>query len=257
MEKLKIICTLLGFLTVEAVSAQIVVGGEEKKNEEEKKIELVDLDQNENASENYNSLTFHFNRSRTFRSLTVNEGLFGDSLRDRAKEKPLNTWSFGLGYQTKISKSVFFGAGLHLLQNGEQFQLEEQPDTAYSYVMLYRYTAMPLSLEYRYGKAIQLVGTAGIAPSMFLNATKIINATDSNKVETTETIKIKSGSQEYNAFVVSAFVGIGVNIAYSAKWSLYIRPEYRFQINSSYSKTSPYIHKSNAFGVSFGLNYIL
>jgi PPE-repeat protein len=116
---------------------------------------------------------------------------------------------------------------------------------------------MPITLEYRYGKEIQIVGTVGIMPSMFLNSEKVIQTTDSNKVEKTETIKTKTGSQDFNSFVVSGFVGLGVNIRYSNNWSLFFRPEYRFQLNSSYTKFSPYIHKSRAFGVSFGFNFIL
>ena len=52
------------------------------------------------------SLYFNTNWSYTPRKLEVNEGLFGDSLGERANETAGNRWSFGLGFRNQIHKNI-------------------------------------------------------------------------------------------------------------------------------------------------------
>ena len=257
MEKLKIICAFLGILTVQNVSAQIVVGGNETKADEPKVVQEKPREKKVFTKTGNNALVFHFNRSNSFRILKENEGLFADSLGYRANETQIKVNSFGLGYRTNLAKSLNFGLGLYFMQNGEGYTMPERPDTAFSYISVYRHTAMPLYLEYTYGKDIQFVGIAGVMPAMFFNSNQKIMTTDSLNAEKTVNVKTKNGSSDFNSVTFSAFIGVGVNFRYADSWCFYIRPEYRFQLNSTYSKTSPYIHKATAFGLSFGLNYIL
>lgn len=196
---------------------------------------------------------FVTNWSTTNRSLTENEGLFSDSLGTRADETSLNTWSFGLGMRNRLNKYLGWEGGIWFLRNGESY-LFEGSDSTYMYNSTYSYIGMPLKLSFLYGDDFQLIASAGLIPQMFIKYRQDIEWTDSNNTKDKETIKTNSG---YSSFVMSAVFNVGGKVKFGDRWSLIVLPEYRLQLNSSYLKNDPYIHKGRAFGVTFGLTMAL
>jgi hypothetical protein len=257
MEKLKTILALLTLLTSLNFNAQIVVGGEEEKPKKEEKAVVEQLNTvNTREVEGTTQLYFNFNRSKTFRTLLENGPIYGKPLGERENEVALGLWSMGVGFRSELKYGLQFGAGIGYMTNGEQYSYEE-PDTSFKYQSKYRYITMPLMLNYHCGNLIQFVSGVGVIPGMFMNFTQDQQSVTRQNLQSKETIKEKGGSQSYNAFIFSGFINAGVQLKYSKFWSLYIVPEYRIQLNNSFQKNQPFIHKANAFGVNFGLVYQL
>lgn len=257
MEKLKHLLGLLTLLTSMYSQSQILVGGEENKDSKEDK-PLVENSgvKPQREMDNNTSLHFHFNRSRTFRSLTPNDGIFGDSLGKRGDEEAIKSWAFALRFQTVIAKGFEFGAGLGYQSNGEKY-LYQGNDSSFTYTTVYRYISMPLILSYHVGDEFRVTGYAGIVPAAFVSSKRNQTSVNEKNTSISSDTLIKTGSSDYNSFVVSGVIGAYASLKYSKYWSIYVGPEYRFQMNSTYSKYNPYIHKARAFGVSFGLIYQL
>ena len=227
------------------VNAQIEITEKEEPEIKEIMITPVKVSNNE--------IYFVSNWSNTNRSLSVNEGLFADSLGDRANEVNLNTWSFGLGLRNRLHKHFGWEGGIWFLRNGESYNFEDT-DTAYMYNTTYSYIGMPVKASFLYGEDIQLIASAGVIPQMFMRYKQDIEYTDSQNTTTKESVKTNSG---YNSFVMSAVFNVGGKVKFGNRWSLIVLPEYRLQLNSSYQKTDSYIHKGRAFGVTFGLTMSL
>lgn len=259
MEKLKPFVALLCLLTTVSLQAQVVVGGEEKSNDQpkEKDETLVELkNKKEREVSGTSAVYFFLSRAYNNRILESNGSLFGDSLGERADETGLKTVCFGLGIRNQIKNNFYFGGGLSLYNNGESYTYEEE-DTLFNYQSRYAYVGMPLFLEYNVGKTLQFIGTVGLVPSMFIRYKQDQNWRNPQNVEGDTLIKYRNGNQDFNTFVMSGFVSAGVALQLSPYTSFYVKPEYRFQFNSSYSKINPYIHKARAFSVNFGFIYQL
>ncbi len=193
---------------------------------------------------------FLANWSVTDRVLTENKGLFGDTLGVRADETSLNKWSFGLGFRNMITKSFAWEGGISLLRNGESYSFSGA-DTAYNYTTTYTYIAMPLKIDYVFGKKLQLVTAAGIIPQMFMRYRQVGTDVDSKGSESPFDNSTHSG---YSPFVLSAVFNVGAQLKLSNQVKFFFIPEYRLQLNSTYTNKSPYIHKANAIGFNIGLS---
>jgi hypothetical protein len=74
-------------------------------------------------------------------------------------------------------------------------------------------------------------------------------------IESNSTIK---DNKEINFFTIAAIGNIGFSWQIKPKVAFYFLPEIRMQLNSSFQKQSPFIHKGIFYGVqagfSFGIN---
>lgn len=188
------------------------------------------------------------NWSFTSRKLIPNDGFFGDSLGERANEMGLGTWSAGLGLRNSLTDYLKWEGGIAFFQNGEKYAFNSEiNDSSYTYTNNSMYIAMPLKLYYTYGKSIRLMVGVGIVPQMFLRHRHEVVYTTALNTRVEEEVKTKIG---YSPFAISAVFNAGVNFKVGESWSIFVMPEYKIQLTSSYVENSPYKH----FGRSLGLN---
>lgn len=250
MKVLVLISSVL-FLT-SSVYAQILIGAPETEpdTKEKNKADKAVSDSLDKASMDGNtSVYFVANWSKSFRTLEPNGDLFGDTLGTRANEDMLNTWSFGLGLQNQLNDFLMWDGGIAFVRNGESYLFTDK-DTSYSYETYYNYIAMPVRINYTIGNEIKFYVGAGLLPQLFSGYRQERKWTTSNDYKESETFKTKTG---YNSFVISALFNVGIMLDFQNNWSLLVSPEARIQLNSSYTKQDDFIHKSRAYGVTFGL----
>jgi hypothetical protein len=246
-----ILSTVVLFSTLNVFS-QILIGGSETKEDSKKveKIKKVKAEGPESKQKDGStSVYFIANWSKTNRLLESNGGLYGDTLGERANEESLNKWSFGLGMQNKLNKYLMWDGGIYLSRNGESYNFTGI-DTSYSYKTTYNYVGMPIRLNFTYGETFKFYAGAGLMPQMFTRYRQEREWTTSNNSSEKETFKTKSG---YNPFVLSAIFNIGLILNFENNWALFVSPEARIQLTSSYPKLDGFIHKGRAYGISFGL----
>ena len=189
------------------------------------------------------------NWSNTYRTLKVNEGLFASPIGVRADEESSNFWSFGIGFQSDISKHFMWEGGMAYQRNGEKYSFE-QLDTMYSYNTQYSYISMPIKLYYKTGQSFKLVAGVGVVPQIFIGYKQNVNWENSSGSEGSESITSKVG---YNSFVLSTVFNLGTEIEMNEKWSLLILPEYKLQLTNTYGKKASYKHFARAIGFNMGL----
>lgn len=245
MNKLLIFLFLITSLTS---FGQIQIGGEteDPKKEKEKtpKQEKVTSEKSGDTE-----IFLGTNWSVTDRILIENKGLFGDSLGERAKEIGVNRWSFGLGFRTKLNNYLMCEGGVSYLQNGESYSFEGI-DTSSTYTNSYQYIGMPIKLYYFYGqKKLRFQVGVGVVPQMALKFKQTSKTIDSDDNEISESVETKIG---FSSFVVSIVGNIGIQYEFMPTWSIYVMPEYRRQLTSSYLNTNKYQHFGTALGVSVG-----
>jgi hypothetical protein len=229
--------------------AQIKIGGEDTTKEKGDTLTLTRIKGKKEAPGDV-ELVFGTNWSMTNRRLIPNDNIFGDSLGLRANEVGIGAWSYGLGFRTKVNKNVMIEGGLAYIRNGEKYTFSGA-DTLHSYVATYNYLSMPIKVYFTYGekKLRWMVGVGGI-PQMSLKHKRVDNFKDSDGVESSESENTKTG---FNSFVFSIVANAGIQYKYGTNWSIYVMPEYRMQLASSYLPTNKYKHYGTSFGVSFGL----
>lgn len=246
--------TCLFFLTLISfnIHSQIIIG----ETPDVKKDTLIKLKNNISPKREIDGSTEIFfgpGWSKSYRKLIVNEGLYEAPLGNRADEINYSTWSYNLGFRNYMSKHLAFEGGISFLKNGESYQFEGL-DSTFNYQSTYSYTAMPLKMVYCYGNEIRFIGGGGIIPQLFYQYRQEQQWTNQLNESGKASIKTKDG---YNTFVVSAVVSAGIQIRYSTSWSIYVIPEYRWQLNSSYLVTDSYKHYARVFGINFGFAYQL
>jgi hypothetical protein len=209
-----------------------------------------EIQEKELVDDNWDVEVFGYaNWSRTNRVLEINDGLFGDSLGERANETSLDTWSYGVGFKSRINESLFWQGGISYVRNGESYKFSDT-DTSFSYKTTYSYLSMPLKVSYQYGKNAGLIGAIGIMPQMFVGYQQdqhwvdSLNATGSNTV---------TSRPNMNSFVFSAVANLGAFIRFNNQWILAFVPEYRIQLSSSYTTYDPHKHFGRAFGFNIRL----
>ena len=252
--RLGVMMTFLTFFSSSMLNAQIEIGTEEEK-ESTPLIQKAGK-KTDKELDNSTKIYFNWNTSSTFRTLESNGELFGDSLGKRVDEYRDGFSSFGIGFKTDLSKHLQLMAGIGFVKNGEQYSFEEA-DTNFMYVNTYKYVSLPISLNYYTGKDIQFMVGLGLVPSMFVQYTQDQTWITTKNVPGKNEVKIKSASQEFNQFVLSGFIQAGVQLKYATRWSIYVVPEYRIQLSSTYGKQEGFIHKAKAFGANIGFAYQL
>lgn len=232
-------------------NAQIELNKETtKETKKTKKKEEISEDSDKQRS---TDVFFQGNWSFTNRKLEPNDGLFGDSLGERAKELGVGAWGAGVGLRSVINQWLTWEGGISFFQNGETYDYQDElSDSSYSYTNNYMYIGMPIKLYFTYGDKWQLMAGVGVVPQMFLQyrQTSHYTAMDGTASEE-EKLKTKIG---YNSFVISAAFNLGVKYQVSDRVGLYFIPEYKHQLTSSYSKISSYKHFGRSLGANFGLS---
>jgi len=249
MKKAFIILVFLNSLTT---FGQIKIGGEEEtvKKDNKTKTEKAKGASDSLISAERTEIFIGFNRSSTFRNLVENNNIFGDSIGARADETSVGKWSFSLGVRSKLNKYLMFEGGISYLQNGEKYEFQGT-DTSHTYTNSYKFIGMPIRLYGVFGqKKWRFQIGVGAIPQMALKFEQNATFIDSNNKETTVDIKSKIGM---SSFVFSVAANAGVQYEFLPSWSLFVMPEYRFQLSSSLLKTSKFKHFGNAFGVGFGI----
>ena len=243
---------LLSFISFNAYS-QIAIGGEEKKEKSDSLIKLTNEIAPKRDLKGSTEIFAGTNCSSSFRVLSINGNLYGKPIGERANESKLNTWSYAIGFRNYLTKNFAIEGGISFLKNGEGYKFKTT-DSTYNYQTTYAYIAMPIKVYYAIGEEIRFLVGGGIIPQTFNQYKKEQQWITHSGSNETATIKTKNN---YNSFVVSACLDASIQIRYSKSWSIYVTPEYRWQLNSSNMKTSAYNHYARTAGVSFGFVYQL
>jgi hypothetical protein len=233
----------LFFLIAINANAQVVIGSDNTAQEKQKKPKKV-IDGN-------TAIYLLSNWSNTNRVLTENKFPFGKPLGEYENETAQNTWSFGFGISNKLNDFMKWEGGISYLRNGEQYSFSAS-DSAYSYKTTYSYIGMPLKLIVNYGKTINFFGGVGIIPQLLSGYQKDIFWKTNDDSSESENLEVKQGYAP-NSFVLSTVFNIGFSLKLQDKWAVFVSPEYRLQLNSTFDSKDAFIHKGRAFGVSFGL----
>ena len=191
--------------------------------------------------------------SSSDRFLEPNDGFFGEPLEHRIDENKLSSWSFSLGFRSKIHKNIAWEGAISYLRNGESY-IYEDLDTLYKYESQYSYIAVPLKIFFTYGDNVRLLVGGGIVPQMFTGFEQNIESEDSNNTIRREELKTKIG---YNSFVASIACNIGVELNLVNSWSIILLPEYRLQLMSSLDRNAAYKHRAYSLGGHIGFVFEL
>jgi hypothetical protein len=185
------------------------------------------------------------------RTLESNSEFLNKPLGERANETKINLWSYSIGMVAPISKHFVFDGGLSFIQNGEQYAWESSTsDSSFNYQTKYRYIGMPLQVKFQTGKNFQFFIGGGLIPQMQVAYLQTQNWTDSLGGKYDEKIKVYNN---LNSFVLSAVGSAGVILNFQNKFGLRFSAQYRRQLTDSYTKYNGYLHKTSAFGFTFGL----
>lgn len=217
----------------------------EETQEEEVKEPVVDNRNNE--------AYFLTNWSVTHSKLIENDAPFGDSLGNRANEDKLNRWSYGIGIRSRLNDYLSWEGGISLLRNGESY-LYETADSMYSYNTTYMYVGMPIKVMFTYGQKFRLYAGAGILPQLFIQFRQDQEWLTTLDYREKNTVKTNNG---YNSFVFSLVFNAGFQFDITDNMALFVIPEYRHQLTSSYEKQDDYKHFGRALGLNLGLTYKL
>lgn len=187
----------------------------------------------------------------SFRSLSINEGLFAKPLGERANEEATFVGAATIGVRNRISSSFLLDFGVSYVGNGEKYAFSGV-DTSFSYRTSYNYLAIPLKVQYVTGKKVKFLVGAGIQPQLFLSSNRKSTWVDSENKSGSETEKL---NKTMNFFTLSAIANAGIEWQVGSTTSLFLMPEFRYQLTNSYTKQTPYIHKGIYYGVQLGLSF--
>lgn len=246
------VLTILMFLPLTS-HAQIEtgkVGGEKLSKPKKVKAEVKEKTEIENPN---TILYLGGGMGTAFRNLTVNDGLFGKPLGERANETSIIVPSFTVGVKTNLVKNVFLDLGVSFTKSGEQYAFKAQ-DSAYNYKSSYSYFAIPIKLQYIYGNKWKLIAGVGLQPQIFTGFKKEITWTNSNKKTGEQTLTKKD---DINFFSISALANLGVSWQFRKNTSIFFLPEVRYDLSDTYMKQAAYDRKGFFIGGQIGLSIVL
>lgn len=201
----------------------------------------------------YTEAYFYAGWASTSRKLVENDAPFGDTLGNRVFEGKLNRWSYGVGFRSRLNNYLSWEGGISLLRNGESY-LYEAADTMYSYNTTYMYIGMPVKVMFTYGQQFRVYAGGGILPQMFVQYRQDQEWLTTLDYREKNTVTTNNG---YNSFVFSLVFNAGVQIDITKNMALYVMPEFRYQLTSSYEKQDDFKHYGRALGLNLGLTYKL
>jgi hypothetical protein len=193
------------------------------------------------------------NWSYTMRKLSENIAPFGDSLGNRATETNRNCWSYGIAVVNKLSSYLRWTGGISYLRNGENYAYEDtELDSVFTSQTTYGYISLPLQLEYTTGKKICFYAGIGVVPQVFSRYRQEQKWKVGEASEQTQTLRVKPGYAP-TMFVLSATANVGIQLQMGTGFSIFLEPQLRWQLGSSYNKQDEYIHKNRSYGFNVGI----
>lgn len=258
---MKYFLTLLLFLTSSIVNAQIITeepqekeatvksNPKKEKHKDQKKVKKERTPKEKTGIEIYAGIV----PSYAFRTLKINEGLFSKDIGYRSNEKGSWAVSYEAGIRTPLNKFLKLSIGAAFYLNKENYTYEK-PDSVFNYTNSYRQIGFPIRLVFNYGDKISFYGGVGIIPSAFLSMKRLETTLDQfdNKVEEKSIHR-----DNYNFFLIDAVVDLGLQMKLGRNAGLYLLLEGRRQLTNSFDNQSPYIRKSFALGLNFGIEIYL
>lgn len=192
---------------------------------------------------------FGISPSYTFRTLTINDGLFAQPLGIREDEIGEWTTGFNVGVRSKIAKNLKLEIGVGYASNSESFDFTTT-DSVYRYVNTYRHISFPIRIAYSYGDEISFYGGVGVIPKAFLGMKNEFTTLDINNNEkTVETIE----RDKFNFFLLDAVATVGTQIKFSEHYGIFAMVEGRRQLTNNYNSQSSYVRKAFAVGFNVGI----
>jgi hypothetical protein len=187
------------------------------------------------------------------RKLTENEAPYGDSLGNRATETNLNCWSFGLGISNKLTSYLRWTGSIAYLKNGENYSFTDAMlDSTFRSSTTYSYLALPLQLDVTIGNQLVFYAGFGIIPQILSRYRQERFWKVGNSSEQEELWKVKPDYGP-NMFVLSLASHIGLQLNMEDAWAIFVEPQIRFQLSSTYQTQDSYIHKNRSYGFNMGI----
>lgn len=201
------------------------------------------------------STEIYFNAAwaNSYRKLIPNEDFVPKELGKRADEKPINVWSYGVGFRNYVHKNIVFEGGISILRNGETYSYSGE-DSTFLQKTIYTYVAIPVRIQYVTGDQIRFFGGGSFFPEMINKFNQTSKWTNAKNEEKSEVVKDK---QALNNMVFSAGINAGIQANLGGLTSIYVMPEYRWQLSSTYTNLNYYKHFARVFSINFGLIYQL
>ncbi len=187
--------------------------------------------------------------SYTFRTLEINEGLFGKPLGHRNEEVGEWTTGFNVGVRTKVTDFLKLEIGVGYSGNKESFDFTSN-DSVFKYSNTYRHIDFPMRIAYSYGNEISFYGALGVIPKAFISMKDETTTLDINGNE--QTIKTIE-KDNFNFFLIDAVATIGTQVKFSENYGMYAMLEGRRQLTNNYNSQSAYIRKAFAIGFNVGI----
>lgn len=209
--------------------------------------------QKTSSGESTTELYFGASPSYTYRTLTVNEGLFAQPLGEREQEVAEWTTGFNAGVRTHLSSFLKLEIGVGFSSNKESYDFSSK-DSIYVYSNSYRHITFPMRLAYSYGDDISFYGGLGVIPKAFLSMKNELTTYDINGKEQTEKTIEKD---KFNFFLIDAVATIGTQIKFNSHYGIYAMIEGRRQLNNNYDAQSAYVRKPYALGFNVGIEVYL
>ncbi|RYM34504.1 hypothetical protein ERX46_03770 [Brumimicrobium glaciale] len=228
-------------------TAQIITND---KSPEEKEVVKVEK---EIKPKTGTELYFGVSPAYTFRTLEINDGIFGQQLGYRENEVGEWTTGFNAGVRSQLTKNFKLEIGVGYATNRESYDFKET-DSVFSYVNTYRHISFPIRLAYSYGDEISFYGGIGVIPKAFLSMKNELTTLDINNNENTvETIE----TDKFNFFLMDAVATVGTQIKFSEHYGIYAMVEGRRQLMNNYNSQSAYVRKAFALGFNVGIEIYL
>jgi hypothetical protein len=237
------------FVCVGMLHGQIVIQAEENVSKNGKQNDT----KKEKPIDGSSAIRFGTNWSYTMRNLSENVAPYGDSLGNRATETNLNCWSFGLGVTNKLNTHLSWTGAFAYLKNGENYSFtDEALDSTFRSTTTYSYLALPLQLDFSYGKSVVFYAGVGVVPQILSRYKQERTWKVGNSAEKEEVWKVKPDYGP-NMFVFSFITHCGLQLNLDNTWGVFFEPQLRFQLSSTYQSQDSYVHKNRSYGVNFGI----
>lgn len=185
-----------------------------------------------------------------FRNLSENEGLFGKPLGERVKETNILVPSFTLGVKTILKKNLFLDLGISITSSGEQYAFKTS-DSSFNSKNTYSYFAIPIKVQYIRGNKLKMIAGIGLQPQI-LTGFKKENSWTNSKGKTGE--QTSRNKEDLQVFSFSAIANLGVSLQVKKNISLFLLPEFRYDLSDTYTKQAAYNRKGFFIGGQVGIS---
>lgn len=185
-----------------------------------------------------------------YRNLKENKGLFGKPLGERVYELNIFVPNFSLGVKSRLRQNFYLDLGVSSALSGESYSYE-LADSTYSYKSTYSYFAIPIKIQYISGNKWKLIAGIGLQPQILVGYKQEITWNDRNGKSGEKTVKDKD---DLNFFSISALANLGVSWQLKKNTSIFLLPEFRYDLSNTYLKQAPYNRKGFFIGGQIGLS---